>query len=78
MHAKQHKHVDDSRGVVLCIRQRQLFYEEIPMYELLTAAAVRAVCYLEGLNGRGVAPDPTIVVREGMDQTLKVPYGGKS
>ena len=33
------------------------------MRELLTAAAERAIRYLEGLNGRGVAPDPTIVAR---------------
>lgn len=33
------------------------------MRELLIAAAERAIRYLEGLNGRGVAPDPTIVSR---------------
>ena len=33
------------------------------MRELLTAAAERAIRYLEGLNGRGVAPDPTVVAR---------------
>src|SRR5256712_2521206 len=33
------------------------------MRELLTAAAVRAIRYLEGLNQRGVAPDPTVVAR---------------
>lgn len=30
------------------------------MRELLTAAAERAIRYLEGLNERGVAPDPTV------------------
>ena len=33
------------------------------MHELLTTTAERANCYLEGLNGRGVAPDPTVVAR---------------
>jgi glutamate/tyrosine decarboxylase-like PLP-dependent enzyme len=33
------------------------------MRELLTAAALRAIRYLEGLNERGVAPDPTVVTR---------------
>src|SRR6266446_36063 len=33
------------------------------MHELLTATAERAIRYLEGLNGRGVAPDPTVVAR---------------
>src|SRR6266704_2139507 len=33
------------------------------MRELLIAAAERAICYLEGLNERGVAPDPTVVAR---------------
>ena len=33
------------------------------MRELLTAAAVRAIRYLEGLNERDVAPDPTVVAR---------------
>jgi glutamate/tyrosine decarboxylase-like PLP-dependent enzyme len=33
------------------------------MRELLIAAAERAIRYLEGLNGRGVAPDPTAVAR---------------
>src|SRR2546429_7328520 len=33
------------------------------MRELLTAAAVRAIRYLEGLNQRGVAPDPTVFAR---------------
>ena len=33
------------------------------MRELLTAAAVRAIRYLEGLNERGAAPDPTVVAR---------------
>src|SRR4249920_1739346 len=33
------------------------------MRELLTAAAERAIRYLEGLNERGVAPDPTVVAR---------------
>lgn len=33
------------------------------MRELLIAAAERAIRYLEGLNGRGVAPDPTVVAR---------------
>src|SRR6266571_5088103 len=37
--------------------------EEIPMRELLIAAAERAIRYLEGLNGRGVAPDPAVVAR---------------
>ena len=31
------------------------------MYELLTTTAKRAICYLEGLNERGVAPDPVAV-----------------
>jgi glutamate/tyrosine decarboxylase-like PLP-dependent enzyme len=34
------------------------------MRELLIAAAERAIRYLEGLNGRGVAPDPTVVARQ--------------
>jgi glutamate/tyrosine decarboxylase-like PLP-dependent enzyme len=33
------------------------------MRELLTAAAVQAIRYLEGLNERGIAPDPDIVAR---------------
>jgi glutamate/tyrosine decarboxylase-like PLP-dependent enzyme len=33
------------------------------MRELLIAAAERSIRYLEGLNGRGVAPDPTAVAR---------------
>src|SRR6266581_8908346 len=33
------------------------------MRELLTAAAMRASRYLEGLNERGVAPDPTVFAR---------------
>src|SRR5258708_9740042 len=33
------------------------------MRELLNAAAERAIRYLEGLNRRGVAPDPTVVAR---------------
>jgi glutamate/tyrosine decarboxylase-like PLP-dependent enzyme len=33
------------------------------MRELLTAAAVRAIRYLEGLNERGVATDPAVVAR---------------
>src|SRR2546421_2147411 len=33
------------------------------MRELLTAAAERAIRYIEGLNGRSVAPDPTVVAR---------------
>src|SRR6266705_3710476 len=33
------------------------------MRELLIAAAERAIRYLEGLNGRGVAPDPAVVAR---------------
>ena len=33
------------------------------MRELLTAAAERAIRYLEGLNERGVAPDPAIFAR---------------
>jgi hypothetical protein len=33
------------------------------MRELLIAAAERAIRYLEGLNGRGAAPDPTVVAR---------------
>ena len=33
------------------------------MRELLIAAAERAIRYLEGLNGRGVVPDPTVVAR---------------
>ena len=31
------------------------------MRDLLMAAAERGIWYLEGLNGRGVAPDPTVV-----------------
>src|SRR5438270_10963679 len=37
--------------------------KEIPMRELLTDAAERAIRYIEGLNERGVAPDPTAVAR---------------
>jgi hypothetical protein len=37
--------------------------EEIPMRELLATAAERAIRYLERLNERGVAPDPTVVAR---------------
>jgi glutamate/tyrosine decarboxylase-like PLP-dependent enzyme len=33
------------------------------MHELLTASAERAIRYLEGLNERGVAPDPAVVAR---------------
>jgi hypothetical protein len=33
------------------------------MCELFTEAAERAIRYLEGLNERGVAPDPTVVAR---------------
>src|SRR5579859_1647895 len=33
------------------------------MRELLIATAERAIRYLEGLNGRDVAPDPTVVAR---------------
>lgn len=33
------------------------------MRELLTAAAMRAIRYLEGLNERGVAPDPAVFAR---------------
>ena len=33
------------------------------MRDLLIAAAERGIRYLEGLNGRGVAPDPTVVAR---------------
>jgi hypothetical protein len=33
------------------------------MRELLMAAAERGIWYLEGLNGRGVAPDPTVIAR---------------
>jgi glutamate/tyrosine decarboxylase-like PLP-dependent enzyme len=33
------------------------------MRELLTAAAMRAIGYLEGLNERGVAPDPAVFAR---------------
>src|SRR5947209_18642583 len=33
------------------------------MRELLMAAAERGIRYLEGLNGRVVAPDPTVVAR---------------
>src|SRR5437868_6196091 len=33
------------------------------MRELLIAAAERAMRYLEGLNERGVAPDPAVVAR---------------
>gem|GEM_PF-3064153 len=35
------------------------------MRELLMTAAERAIRYLEGLNERGVAPDPTAVARLG-------------
>ncbi len=35
----------------------------LPLRELLTAAAVRAIRYLEGLNERGVAPDPAVFAR---------------
>lgn len=48
------------------------------MRELLTASAERAIRYLEGLNERGVAPDPAVVAREGMDGAMKVSHGGKS
>ncbi len=33
------------------------------MRELLTAAAARSIRYLEGLNERGVAPDPAVIAR---------------
>ena len=33
------------------------------MRELLIAAAERAICYLEGLNERSVAPNPSVVAR---------------
>ena len=33
------------------------------MHELLTATAKRAIRYLEGLNERGVAPDPAVIAR---------------
>jgi glutamate/tyrosine decarboxylase-like PLP-dependent enzyme len=33
------------------------------MHDLLTATAERAIRYLEGLNERGVAPDPVVVAR---------------
>src|SRR5437763_5726227 len=33
------------------------------MHELLKAAAVRSIRYLEGLNERGVAPDPAVFAR---------------
>src|SRR5437868_3262218 len=33
------------------------------MHEVLKATAVRAIRYLEGLNQRGVAPDPTVFAR---------------
>jgi hypothetical protein len=33
------------------------------MRELLIATAERAIRYQEGLNGRTVAPDPTVVAR---------------
>jgi hypothetical protein len=36
---------------------------EVPMREMLIATAERALRYLEGLNGRGIAPDPTVVAR---------------
>ena len=36
---------------------------EVTMRKLLNAAAERAIRYLEGLNRRGVAPDPTVVAR---------------
>src|SRR6266702_8583864 len=36
---------------------------EVIMRKLLIAAAERAIRYLEGLNGRGVTPDPTVVAR---------------
>jgi hypothetical protein len=37
--------------------------QEVSMRELLIAAAERSIRYLEGLNERSVAPDPTIVAR---------------
>ena len=33
------------------------------MRELLIDAAERAMRYLEDLNGRGIAPDPSVVAR---------------
>src|SRR6266849_641873 len=36
---------------------------EVPMRELLNAAAERAIRYPEGLNRRGVAPDPIVGAR---------------
>src|SRR6266851_4252875 len=36
---------------------------EVTMRKLLIGAAERAMRYLEGLNERGVAPDPTVVAR---------------
>ena len=47
------------------------------MRELLTATAERAIRYLEDLNERGVAPDPTVIARE-EDGAMKVSRGGKS
>lgn len=41
------------------------YREEIPMHELLTAAAVWAVCYLEGLNGRGLPLIPPSLFERG-------------
>src|SRR5215472_7288267 len=44
---------------------------EIVMHELLIAAAERSFRYLDGLNGRGVAPDPSAVARlAGLDTPL--------
>jgi hypothetical protein len=34
------------------------------MRELLTAAAERAIRYLEGLNKRGVTPDPAVFFQD--------------
>src|SRR5258706_14129203 len=41
----------------------KVLLQEVPMRELLIAAAERAIRYLEGLNERDVGPDPTVVAR---------------
>src|SRR5258706_913799 len=51
-------------GILAIYRQKRpriVSALEVRMRELLLAAAERAIRYLEGLNGRGVAPDPTVV-----------------
>jgi glutamate/tyrosine decarboxylase-like PLP-dependent enzyme len=41
----------------------KMLLQEVPMHEVLSHAAERAIRYLDGLNGRGVAPDPGVVAR---------------